>query len=119
MTRIIFRWITALIFIAAGANHFAHPAMYARIIPPGFPSPAMLVLISGICEIAGGVGLLIPPLRSAAAWGLIALLIAVFPANLYMAIKPDRFADLHLPYWTLLLRLPLQGVLIAWVWWVR
>ena len=119
MIRFYFRLLAALLFLAAGANHFLHPQVYQRIIPPGFPFPAALVLISGICEIAGGFGLLIPGLRTAAAWGLIALLIAVFPANLYMAIRPDRFADLHLPYWALILRLPLQGVLIIWIWWIR
>jgi uncharacterized membrane protein len=103
-------------FILAGLNHFRHPDFYRNIIPPAFPSPAALVAISGIAEIAGGIGLAIPPLRRAAGWGLIALLIAVFPANLYMAIDPGRFADLHISPWLLWLRLPLQIVFIWWVW---
>jgi uncharacterized membrane protein len=112
----ILRLIGALFFIGAGANHFRSPAFYARIIPPKFPSPQTLVLISGIAEILGGLGLLIRPLRRPAAWGLIALLVAVFPANLYMAIEPQKFADLHLPTWCFLARLPLQVVFIVWVW---
>ena len=101
-------------FIAAGALHFVKPAMYAQIIPPGFPSPRLLVAISGVAEIAGGVGVLVPPLRRPAGWGLIALLVCVFPANLYMAVDAERFASI--PAWALWLRLPLQGLLIAWVW---
>jgi uncharacterized membrane protein len=81
-----------------------------------FPHRLVLVWISGFFEILGGVGLLIPMLRRAAAAGLILLLMAVFPANIYMAMRPDRFADLHLPVWTLWARLPLQALLIAWVW---
>jgi uncharacterized membrane protein len=110
--------ITGLIFIVAGANHFWHPAFYQRIIPTHFPGPSALVWISGFFEMLGGVGLLIAPLRRWAAWGLIFLLLAVFPANIYMAIDADRFADLHLPVWTLWARLPLQGLMIAWVWWI-
>ncbi len=112
------RIITAIIFTAAGANHFIHAAFYQRMIPPGFPSPPMLVFISGICEIAGGIGLLVSSLRPWAGWGLIALLLAVFPANVYMAIHSERFTDLHLPAWCYLLRLPLQPLAMGWLWWV-
>jgi uncharacterized membrane protein len=83
-----------------------------------FPSPLLLVIVSGICEIAGGIGLLVRPLRRFAGWGLIALLLCVFPANLYMALFPERIADLHISHWLLWLRLPLQGVFLAWVWFV-
>jgi uncharacterized membrane protein len=107
------RAILAVFFILAGANHFRAAGFYVRITPPILPHRLALVYISGIAEIAGGLGLLIPSLRRPAGWGLIALLIAVFPANIYMAVKPDRFADLHLPTWSLWLRLPLQLVLIA------
>jgi uncharacterized membrane protein len=116
--RFILRLLAGVLFIGAGLNHFRIPRLYERIIPPGFPSPHGLVVISGLAEIAGGVGLLIPRLRRAAGWGLIALLIAVFPANIYMAIRSDKFADMHLPTWTLWARLPLQVVLMAWVWFV-
>ena len=108
--------VASLLYIAAGANHFVNPKFYTRIVPPGFPSPGALVAISGVAEIAGGVGLAIRPLRKAAGWGLIALLLAVFPANIYMAMHPEKFPDVHLPRWTFYARLPLQGVLIAWVW---
>jgi uncharacterized membrane protein len=114
----ILRIIAGIAFVGAGLNHFRSTAFYERIIPPGFPSPHLLVIISGLCEIAGGIGLLIPPLRRAAGIGLIALLLAVFPANLHMALNPDRFADLHIPRWGLWVRLPLQAVFIAWVWYV-
>lgn len=114
--QIVARALAAVFFIVAGANHFIHAPFYCRIVPPRFPSPALLVAVSGICEIAGGIGVLIRPLRRAAGWGLIALLIAVFPANLYMAQHPEQFGELHTSRWLLWLRLPLQGVLIAWVW---
>jgi len=82
-------------------------------MPPFIPAPHAMVLISGICEILGGVGVMIPATRAAAAWGLIALLIAVFPANIYMAADP-KFANIA-PRWTLFARLPLQFVLVWWI----
>jgi uncharacterized membrane protein len=112
----MFRTIVAIIFILAGANHFWHCPFYVRITPPVFPHRAALVYISGFAEIAGGIGLLIPMLRFAAGWGLIALLIAVFPANCYMAFYPERFSKLPLATIAFWLRLPLQFVLIAVVW---
>jgi uncharacterized membrane protein len=118
VTRLILRLLAAVFFIGAGVNHFRSQAFYERIVPPRFPSPHALVVISGIAEIAGGLGLLIRPLRRWAAWGLIALLVAVFPANIYMAFEPEKFADLHLPEWTFWARLPLQAIFIAWVWFV-
>ncbi|MGB6741442.1 MAG: DoxX family protein [Candidatus Cybelea sp.] len=108
--------LLAIFFIAAGSNHFVHPAFYTRIDPPWLPAPALLVQISGYCEILGGAGMLVPRLRRPAGIGLIALLIAVFPANVQMAAHPELYADLgnaQLFY----LRLPLQLVLVAWVWW--
>ena len=116
--RTALRLLAAVAFVAAGVNHFVKPGFYRQIIPPGFPSPALLVAVSGACEVAGGLGLLIRPLRRAAGLGLIALLIAVFPANLYMAFAPHRIAGLPVARWLLWLRLPFQGVLIAWVWFV-
>jgi len=112
------RIIAALGFIAAGINHFAKPQFYREIVPPGFPSPAALVAISGFFEILGGIGLLMPPLRRWAGWGLIALLIAVFPANIYMAVEPQRFASMHIAPWVLRARLPLQCVFVVWIWFV-
>lgn len=116
--RSVMRCAAALVFIAAGANHFLHPASYASIMPPWLPAPGTLVAISGACEIAGGLGLLVPRLRVAAAWGLLALLLAVLPANIHMAMHPDRAPTLGLPTWALWLRVPLQLPLMAWIWWV-
>lgn len=112
------RWLCAVLFTLAGINHFLNPAFYERIIPPAFPSPHLLNLISGFFEIVGGLGLLVRPLRRTAGWGLIALLIVVFPANIYMAMHPTLFNATPSTLWTIgvWLRLPLQAVLIAWVW---
>ena len=117
---LVLRWLCALFFTIAGINHFLNPAFYERIIPPAFPSPHLLNLISGFFEIVGGLGLLVRPLRRAAGWGLIALLIAVFPANLYMATYPTLFNATPSPLWTIgvWVRLPMQILLIAWVWFV-
>ena len=112
------RWLAAIGFIAAGANHFRNEDFYTRIVPPSFPNPRLLVQISGIAEIVGGVGIVVPRLRWASGWGLIALLIAVFPANVYMAMEPVKAAGGDFPRWMLYLRLPLQAVFIAWVAWV-
>ena len=106
----------AVAFVGAGVMHFAKPRMFEAIVPPSFPSPKALVAISGAAEIAGGVGLLVPAVRVWAGVGLILLLVAVFPANLYMARQPTRFRQLA-PAWALWARLPLQGVLIALVAW--
>lgn len=108
------RVVLAFLFIAAGANHFVSPATYLRIMPPYLPMPLELVYLSGLFEIVGGVGLLFAITRRAAAWGLIVLLIAVFPANVYMWQIANEFPNI--PTWALLLRLPLQLLLMAWVW---
>ncbi|MEO6914036.1 MAG: DoxX family protein [Candidatus Baltobacteraceae bacterium] len=104
-------------FIAAGALHFLKLPTYARIVPPWLPAHVLLVQMSGVCEILGGIGVLLPRTRRAAGIGLIALLIAVFPANLFMATHSATFADLA-PAPVLWLRLPLQIVAIAWVSWL-
>lgn len=108
--------LIAIIFVAAGVLHFLKPAPFIRIVPPWLPAPALLVAISGACEIMGGIGVLLPVTRVAAGWGLVALLVAVFPANVQM------LADAHARHasraWELALvaRLPLQAWLIWWVW---
>ena len=76
--------VIALIFLAAGVMHFVVPASYIRIVPPWLPRADLLVVVSGVAEILGGVGVMVPATRRAAAWGLIALLVAVFPANMQM-----------------------------------
>jgi uncharacterized membrane protein len=108
------RLLMAALYISAGLAHFALPRLYQRAVPPYLPAPHALVLLSGAAEIAGGLGLLYAPTRHAAAWGLIALLINVFPANLWMAQHPELFP--FIPRWALLLRLPLQLPLIFWAW---
>lgn len=95
--------------------HFLKTPMYLEIMPPWLVHPLELVYISGVCEIIGGLGILIPRLRKPAGIGLIALLIAVFPANIHMALNSEKFVNF--PALVLWLRLPLQFVLIAWVWW--
>jgi uncharacterized membrane protein len=115
LTRTLLRWLAAIFFIVAGIGHFVKPELYLKIMPPYFPAPALLVLISGVAEFAGGLGLLIRPFRRAAGWGLIVLLLAIFPANIYMLQHSERF---DFPVWTLWVRLPLQIVFIAWVWFV-
>ena len=110
-------WLLGLLFIAAGANHFRVPAAYLPIMPPWLPYPRALIAISGAAEILGGIGLLVPATRRIAGLGLIALLIAVFPANLHMALHRIQLGGLELPTAALWLRLPLQGLLIWWVWW--
>jgi uncharacterized membrane protein len=107
--------LISLLFIAAGVNHFVSPDVYLKIMPAYLPWPLALVYVSGFFEVLGGVGVAVPRLRRAAGWGLIALLVAVFPANVEMVLHADRFPEI--PFWALVARLPLQGLLIAWVWW--
>ena len=111
--RTILRLLAAIFFVVAGTFHLLKPELYLQIMPPYLPAPRLLVLISGLAEIAGGIGLLISRFRRAAGWGLILLLIAVFPANIYMTQHSGRF---HLAPWVLWARLPLQAVFIAWIW---
>ena len=108
-------YLLALIFVGAGILHFVAPKPYLRIMPPYLPAPLLLVYLSGVAEIVGGLGLLFAVARQVAGWGLILLLVAVFPANVYML--QTHGAGLSVPIWALWLRLPLQLVLIVWVWW--
>ncbi len=106
--------VTGVLFIAAGTLHFRFTAAYEAIVPPAFPAHRELVLISGACEALGGLGLIVRQTRPYAAWGLIALLVAVFPANVYMAADARHFAKLA-PAWALVARLPLQFALMWWI----
>jgi uncharacterized membrane protein len=110
------RFALAAFFVAAGVLHFVKPAAYKAIVPPGLPSPRGLVYGSGVAEVAGGLAVLSGRLRPWAGWWLIALLVAVFPANVYMAVAPEDIEGLEVPRVALWLRLPLQGVMIWWVW---
>lgn len=113
------RTLLAAIIVFAGIAHFTDPAPFVRIVPSFLPAPEVLVAVSGAFEILGGVGLLvpIPRVRRAAAFGLIALFIAVFPANINMAIHNIPFGDAPMPAWALWLRLPVQAVLIGLAYW--
>ena len=102
------RILLALLFIVAGLNHFRNPAPYLAIMPPRLPFPRELVFVSGVFEILGGIGLLVPRTRKFAAWGLVALLIAVFPANIYSAFHGLKLGDTDVPKWILWARMPLQ-----------
>jgi len=105
-------YLMALLYIIAGVNHFRNPKIYLKIIPPFLPNPKLLNLLSGFAEIILGIGLCVPFLTKVSAWGIIFLLIAIFPANIYML--QNEKAALGLPKWLRLLRLPLQGILIYW-----
>ncbi len=114
--KIFFRWLLAIFFVIAGINHFLSPAPYLSMMPPWLPYPEAMNYLSGAAEVAGGIGVLIPGLRRAAGWGLIALLVAVFPANLHAALHGwDYMKDL--PRWVLWVRLPFQLLFITWVYW--
>ena len=102
----------AAFFINAGVDHFVDPDFYFSIMPPTFPLHSEAVYISGFFEVLGGVCVLIPPLRKIAGWGLVALLVAVYPANIYMAITPEAFPNFHVAL--LYIRLPFQFIFIYW-----
>ncbi|MFC7057569.1 DoxX family protein [Halovenus salina] len=114
-------YVMAPAYVVAGILHFVVPDLYAQIIPPLLPFPLALVYLSGLAEIAVGVGLLVPRTRQYAAWGTVALLLAIYPANIYMATSGVVIEGLSgggdpsaLVRWG---RLPLQGVLIALAFW--
>lgn len=117
-TKTILLYIMAAFYIFAGYNHLANPEFYLAIMPPNLPEPELLNVLSGLAEIVLGVFLLEPRTRALAAWGTIALLVAVFPANIYAATAnigadgPGSGAGTA--NW---IRLPFQIVFIAWAWW--
>jgi uncharacterized membrane protein len=112
------RILLAVGMIGIGIGHFANPTPFVRIVPAALPAPLLLVYVSGFFEILGGAGLLIPRIRRQAAWGLVLLYVAVFPANINMAVNHIPLEEGHpIPTPALWIRLPLQFVLIAWAWW--
>lgn len=111
----LLKYLLAALFIVAGAAHFIKPSVYLEIMPSYIPYPLAMVLVSGAAEVVLGFLLVFRRMQRLAAWGLIALLIAVFPANLHMALHPELFPDI--PAWSLYARLPLQGVFILWAYW--
>lgn len=103
----------AAFFLGGGIGHFMFSRFFVSIVPDYVPTPALAVAVSGLCEIAGAIGLLMPRMRRMAGFGLLLLIIAVFPANLWMAQHPEQFSTF--PAWLLYARLPLQLVLLIWV----
>jgi uncharacterized membrane protein len=108
------RAFTGIAFIVAGTLHFTHTRAYEAIMPPYVPRHRESVLVSGAAEIAGGVGVLVPQARPYARWWLLALLTAVFPANVHMALNAGDFKEM--PRWSLWARLPFQLAFAALVW---
>ncbi len=114
--REILKWLFGTLFVLAGINHFLHTEFYVSIMPPYLPWHTPLVYVSGVAEIMLGLMLFVRRIERLAAWGIIAVIIAVTPANVQMAIHSALYPD-YSPF-ALWMRLPLQGVLIAWVYWV-
>jgi len=114
MLKTSLRYLLSLLVVTTGILHFVALDKLIKIVPDWLPAPRTLVLVSGVCEIAGGVGLLVKQTRTLAAWGLAALFAAVFPANVNMAVH-KIYTDNP---WILWGRLPFQGVLVAWAYWL-
>jgi uncharacterized membrane protein len=108
------RLLLGAFFLVAGSLHFVKPKPYVAIVPDVLPRKREIVFVSGVAELVGGAGVLAAPTRRAAGWWLIATLVAIFPANVNMAVNAERYRSVPEPL--LWCRLPLQGLLIAWVW---
>lgn len=115
MMKKISLYLMSFFYVMAGFNHFMNPDFYLKMIPSYLPAPEALNVISGSAEMLLGMMLIRPEVRSLAAWGIILLLIAIFPANIYMYQQGGN--AFGVPDWSLLLRLPLQLVLLAWAYW--
>lgn len=111
----ILKWLMGIGMFLAGVNHFLNPDFYMKIMPPYLPLHLFLIYLSGAIEIILGILLLIPKFQHLAAWGIILLLIAVFPANIHMATNTELYPDIN-PL-LIYLRLPLQFVAMAWAYW--
>lgn len=114
LIKTISKFILAIFMIGAGIMHFVNPDFFLKIMPPYLPLHSELVMVSGVCEIVLGVMLLVPKSSRLAAWGIVALLIAVFPANIYLFQNQELMPASSVVHF---LRLPLQGVLILWACW--
>ena len=118
MIKHILLYLMAGFYIVAGVMHFVRPGYYVPMMPPYLPWHMLLIYLSGVAEVVLGIAVLIPSLRSAAAWGIILLLIAIFPANLHIALHNvpvfGAAEGAGIGNW---IRLPFQLVLIAWAWW--
>lgn len=113
--KLILKYLLALFFVLAGLNHFIHTGFYQKIMPPYLPWHSFLVYLSGLFEVILGLALTIGKFTRLAAWGMIALLVAVFPANIHMVANPELYPEYHPA--ALWVRLPLQAVFIAWAYW--
>jgi uncharacterized membrane protein len=116
------RYVMGLVYVVAGVLHFLRPKPFEYIVPPQLPAKRALVYLTGVMEAAFGIGVLFERTRRVSAWGLVGTLLAVFPANVYMASDsyelpgvPERFEGAVDA--ALYARLPLQAVLVAWAWW--
>lgn len=118
LARYVLRLVLAAAMVFVGVLHFVRPEPFVAIVPRALPAPLALVLISGAAEIAGGVGLLVPRTRRAASIGLVALYLAVLPANVNMAVNDLPLDGKPMPRVALWLRLPFQLVLVGWALWV-
>jgi uncharacterized membrane protein len=117
--KLVVRVLVAIAMVAIGVAHFTSAEGFVAIVPKALPAPLLLVQVSGACEVLGGVGLLVRPVQVAAAWGLVALYVAVFPANLNMAVNHiHQLGGMTVPEWALWLRLPFQGVFIGVAYWL-
>ena len=113
--KLALKYLLSAFFVLAGLNHFRDPHFYLRIMPPYFPWHLFFVFLSGVLEVVLGILLLVPKFTGIAGFCLIALLIAIFPANIHMAANPTLYPEISpIALW---IRLPLQGVLIAWAYW--
>lgn len=114
----ILLWVMAAFYVFGGFNHLMNPEFYVAIMPPGLPNPEWLNVLAGLAEIVLGVYVLEPRARVLAAWGIIALLVAVFPANVYVAVENlgtggPGTGNAVLNY----VRLPFQALFAVWAWW--
>lgn len=118
LTPEIHRYIIAGLFLLTGLLHFIRPQVFVNIMPDYIPNHLLMVYLSGGAEILGGIGILFPQAQSMAAWGLILLLLAVFPANINMTVEAIQKQG-YWSWWSMatMLRLPLQFVLIYWIYW--
>jgi len=113
--RTVLRWVLGLTTILQGVNHFVLLDTFVRMMPDYLPAHVFLVQLSGVIEVVLGLGILVPRTRRWAAWGYLALLVAVFPANIEMALHPEEWPEA--PELGLWIRLPFQAVFAAWAWW--
>ena len=111
----ILRYLLGLFFVVAGLNHFITPGFYLPIMPDYLPWHEALVFLSGVAEVAAGILLCVPKTQRIGAWAIIAVLVAVFPANIHMAMNPENFSDYGSPT-ALYIRLPLQLIPLFWAW---